>query len=230
MEVYGYKQLRRIRSSRGGALPLALFMTMILGLVGGITYKVSQLNVRKIKLSQSTQDTFQIAEGTSHQLLSQMAASPELWREMSPLEASPLNYTEYSPSALAATNGIPSCSGKACHRNYYPTGGGLIKNFGPITSDGAEVDSNYSIMDQFDENYPPEADAQLNNLKGWVQVERLDEVNIDASSLGGGLENNRNGGSRTGLVRFRVTSIATRSVRNKIGRSTLVMVVQVPST
>lgn len=219
-----------LKRQRGNALPLALFMVMLLGLVGGITVKVSQLNVRKMKISESSEDTFQIAEGTSHRLLSQMAASPELWREMNPLSTSPYGYTEYSPESYASSNGIPTCVGKGCLRNYYPIGGGLIKNYGPLTSDGSTVDSNYSIADQFDELNPPEPDIILNSLEGWSQVERLDEISIDASSLGGGLENNKGGGSRTGMVRFRVTSIATREVRNKIGRSTLVTVVQVPST
>ena len=222
--------LTRARLQRGGALPLALFMTLTLALIGGITLKVSQFNVRKIKVSEATQDTFQIAEGASHSLLSQMAASPELWRELNPLGTLPLHYTEYSPSDFTATNGIPTCSGIACHRNYYPTGGGIVKNFGPLSGDGGSADPLYTIAEQFDENDPPTADAVLNGLSGWVQVERLDEVNISSGSLGGGLENNRSGGSRTGVVRFRVTSIATREVRSKIGRSTLVTVVQVPTT
>ncbi len=221
---------QRIDSQRGNALPLALFMVMLLALVGGITVKVSQLNVRKIKISESSEDTFQIAEGSAHKLLSQMAASPELWREMNPLATNPYGYTEYSPASYASSNGIPTCIGKGCLRNYFPIGGGLIKNFGPLTSDGSLVDSAYSIADQFDEQDPPEADVVLNGLSGWSQVERLDEVSVDSSSLGGGLENNKGGGSRTGMVRFRVSAIATRELRDRIGRSTLVMVVQVPST
>jgi hypothetical protein len=217
-------------SQHGGALPLSLFMTLTLALIGGITMKVSQFNLRKINIAEATQDTFQIAEGTAHTLLSQMASSPELWRELNPLEVLPLNYTEYSPSSFSATNGIPTCSGQSCHRNYYPTGGGLVKNFGPLSGSGSQVDALYEIADQFDQNNPPIADTVLNSLSGWVQVERLDEINISSSSLGGGLENNRSGGSRTGVVRFRLSAIATRELRDKTGRSTLVMVVQLPAT
>jgi hypothetical protein len=214
----------------GGALPLALFLTLVLAMSGAITTKIAQLGLRKIPIAEATTDTFQVAEGAAHQLLSQMSGNPELWRELNPIQDLPAGYTQYSPAALSASNGIPSCSSRGCHRNYFPVGGGLVKNFGPLTAEGGEVDTAYAIADQLDPENPPDPDAILNGRDGWVQVERLEEISISAGSLGGGLENNRSGGSRTGVVRFRLSAVADREVRGRRGRSTLVMVVEMPTT
>lgn len=222
-------QLKLIREE-GVALPAALFLVLTMAMVSALTARVSQMNLRQIVQSEAAQDTFQTSEGGGHDIFRQMAASPELWRELDPLEDQPSGYVEYNPANFTSTNGIPVCSGIGCHRNRYPIGGGLVKNFGPLSGDGALVETAYSVIDQLDPDDPPQADTVLNGNDVWVQVERLEEIAADVGSLGGGLENNKSSGSRAGLVRFRVTATSFRDVRSETGRSTVVFVVELAGT
>ena len=219
-----------IHTERGVAIPTALLLVLFISAISALFSTLATGNLRQINISNAVQDTFNSAEGGSHEVMREMAISPELWRELNVLASLPNSYTEYSPQNFLSTNGIPSCSGIACHRQMYPTGGGLIKNFGPLGGDGDTVDTTALIVEQLDPDSPPTQDLTLNNQSVWMQVERLDEKNPDAGSLGGSLDNNNSGGTSAGVTRFRITATTYRTVRGERGLATLVYVVELPST
>lgn len=218
----------RLSGQRGSALPLALLVVMILGVLGGVYSRISVQNLRTQKLNEATVDAVEIAEGVAHDLVRQMVILPHLWREKVPLATVPLNYVEYSPLSFSATNGIPTCSGVGCHRNRYPTGGGLLKNAGPVGGYGDTVDATLPVTSQVDPSDLPPADLTLNGLSAWSQVERLDELMPGASSIGGDLANNPGGGTNANAIRFRITGTTRRAIRAQTAQPEVVVVVEVP--
>lgn len=214
----------------GIALPAALLLVMFIASVGGLLSFISISEMQQVKQVDMIERNFNASEGATHDVFSQMATASEMWREMSPLADLPSGYTEFSPVSYASTNGIPPCSGVGCHRQMFPTGGGLIKNFGPFGAEGSEVDTSWSIVDQLDWADTPTNDVSLNSQDAWAQVERLDEVSVSSESVGGSLENNNTGGSGSSSIRFRVTGVSLNSLRGRRGVSTLIYVVELPST
>lgn len=218
------------RQDKGMALPAALMLVLFMIGTGAIFSSISISGLKQIKRFEATQQNFHASEGAVHDVLSQMATNPESWREANPLADLPNGYTEYTPTTYTSSNGIPPCSGAACHREMFPTGGGVIKNAGPMAADGGDVISGRSITEQVDTQNLPIADVTLNSQPAWSQVERLDEVTISQGSVGGSLETGNNGSSGANAVRFRVTGTSMNSLKGREATSTVVYVVEVPGT
>lgn len=217
------------RCQRGMALPLALLAVLLFASAGTLLTRTTVESWQTVKMTEATADTFEIAEGVLHDLLRQMSSQPHLWRDKTALATLPSGYTQYSPSINVASNGIPSCSGIACHRCLYPTGGGLLKNFGPIGGDGDQVNNAVSIVQQLNTAALPAADVTLNGRQAWGQVERLDETTVGASSIGADLTNNPGAGNSSAAIRFRLTGTTLRAVQGQNGRATLVIVAELPA-
>lgn len=219
-----------LQSSNGMALPAVLIMLV---LIAGVTAILSQISIhqeRRISLIQATDDTYLAAEGAVNKQIADMSVLGSLWTQKPNLSSSPSGYTEYSPATYSGTNGIPSCSGIACHRSMYPTGGGLIKNLGPVNGDGDQVDGGYSITEQLDPSDQPDTDLTLGDIKAWTQVERLDETMPSAATVGASLTNAVAEGGNARMVRYRITGQSTKSVRGRRGYATVVAVLEMPSS
>ncbi len=214
----------------GMSLPIALFLILAISAASSILSNAATQNLKEVKITESTNDSFYIAEGALQDFIGQLGAYSQLWREKVVLAALPLGQVQYSPITYASTNGIPSCSGIACHRKMYPVGGGVLKNFGPLGGAGDIVDTTKSITNQLDQSSLPTADITLNNRNAWFQVERLDETSPGKNSIGASLTNNDIHGSSSSAIRYRVTSIALRTLKNKTGLSTLITVLELPPT
>mgnify|MGYP005743188175 FL=1 len=157
------------------ALPAALFLLLVLSAAGVVISTAANNSLQEIVVDNTRQETFLVSEGAANQIFGDMSSAPETWRSMTPLSDLPADYTEYSPQSYSSSNGIPTCSGVACHRDLFPTGGGLLKNFGPTGGDGEVVDTSFPITEQLNPDDLPEADVTLNSMQSWTQVERLDE-------------------------------------------------------
>jgi len=213
----------------GFALPAVLFLMVIMLGVSVILSLGAQEGARRVSSEQGIQNTYLVAEGSLHRQIADMSIYSNLWDQQAPISTKPNSYTQYSPSAFSATNGVPACTtGAACHRNYYPLGGGLLKNFGPLDGAGGAVDAGYSIGDQLDIADPPTFDVSLAGLSGWTQVERLDETRPDAGAVGGSLSSSVAEGGNAKKIRFRLTGSALRKVRNRTGAATLIAVIEMP--
>ncbi len=210
-------------------LPLALFLLLLLSSISAIYSSTSVNSISQVKIAEVAQENALIAEGAIHDMLSQISVRANLWREKVNLTASPSAYTEFSPLSYSATNGIPSCAGIACQRSLYPTGGGLIKNFGPIGAEGDVVNNSLPITAQLNTGTLPTADITLNNRSAWVQVERLDQAPPGASSIGADLNTTVGGGAYAGAVRYRITAKSLRRFKGRLGESTLVSIVELPA-
>lgn len=218
-----------MRNQRGFALPAALFMILAITAVTAALSNMSQENFKMTTVQESAILTNMVAEGAINKMISDMGLYASLWDQQAPLSVKPAGYTEYEPTAHAGTNGIPPCTGGAsCHRSMYPAGGGLIKNFGPLMTDGKLVDDAYAVTDQLDIENPPAFDVKLGGLDGWVQVERLDEQGPDASTVGGNLSSSIAEGGNAKKIRFRVNGVAAKSLNQRTGTSTLVTIVLLP--
>ncbi len=213
----------------GMALPSALFLVMVISVSGAMFSKASIQNLKIVTLQEGTSDTFQVAEGAIHDIVRLMSVRPHLWREQVPVAGTPNGYTEYSPLAYVATNNIPSCLGPKCLLDLYPTGGGLIKNFGPSGGDGDAVDTSRHVYDQLNTSSPPTRDVTLNGQSGWSQVERMDEKLPDGSSMGADLSNNPLGGGSASNIRFRITGKTLRTIHGRQGESTVVVIAEIPA-
>lgn len=222
-------KVKNINYSEGGSVIItAILLIMVIAGVTAIIGRTVQENMRTISINRSAASTFYAAEGAMNNLFGEMGAYGPLWDQLAPLSTSPSGYTEYSPASYSASNGIPPCSGIACHRNYYPVGGGLLKNFGPLESDGSEVDTSFPITEQLDYDDPPSPDVTLGNLSGWVQVERLDEAGPSIDTVGGNLSSSLAEGGNAKSVRYRVTGTSKKSNRGRTGVSVVVAVVELP--
>lgn len=215
---------------RGMAIPAALIMMMLIAGTTAILAKLSIHQFSGISTDQSRDETYYAAEGAVNLYIGNMSALGNLWEQAVPLADTPDNYTEYSPAAYVTDNGIPSCSGIACHRHLYPTGGGLLKNLGPLGNDGDIVDVNYPITEQLNPDSPPLADISLGGINAWAQVERLDEVRVTEEMVGANLNNNLVDGGNANNVRFRITGVAYKKLKGRIGYSTVVSVVELPAS
>ena len=215
---------------KGLALPVALLLLLFITASAALLSDVSMGTFKQTKIQEAIQDTFQNAEGAVHEVMRQMSVYPELWRARTILPTVPASYTSYSPLTFSSSNGIPTCSGAGCHRNLYPVGGGLIKNFGAEGAGASDVDAAYPVTDQLDPDDPPTQDIQLNGQSAWVQVERLDETLVSSESLGGSLDSNPLSGTGASEVRFRLTGVNFRTVRDRRGLSTVVYIVALPSS
>ena len=214
------------KSECGVALPAALLMIMMVVSMTVLLTKMSIHNLNEISISQSTDITYLAAEGAVNKQISEMSVLGTQWEEKPAITSLPSGYTEYSPATYASSNGIPTCSGVACHRSMYPTGGGLLKNIGPVNGAGDSVDTRYSITDQLDTTHLATADLTLTSISAWTQVERLDEATPSASTVGGSLGNSIAEGGNSKVVRYRVTGTALKKLKGKDGRTTVVAVVE----
>ena len=216
-------------NSRGFALPAILFMIVILIGVTTILAVLSSQGFKRVSSEQGILNTNFVSEGVIHYQLSQMSLYGNLWDQQPTISTKPSGYTQFTPVTYTSTNGVPNCStGVACQRNYYPLGGGLVKNFGPLNGSGASVDSSYSIANQLNYSSLPSSDVSLASLNGWVQVERLDESTPSASSVGGNLSSSLAEGGNAKKVRYRLSGTAVRKVAGRTGLATVVSVVEVP--
>lgn len=228
MDLGRYSRL--FRSDQDGlALPTALMLVMVISIGGSIFASTTVQNLRTVTIDEATQDTFQVAEGALHNIIRQISANPQLWREKVALATAPSGYTEFTPLTYSATNGIPPCSGALCLRQMFPTGGGLIKNYGPIGGDGDNVDDTATIVDQLNDASLPDPDVTLNSQSAWAQVEHMDESLPGSTSIGGDLINNPVGGTVATNIRFRITGTTLRTVRERQGRSTVMAMIEVPA-
>lgn len=219
-----------IHSESGIAMPIALIIMLVMTVVSAVFYQMAQEELKIMTSNQATNNMFLVAEGAVNEAIRQFSTSAHLWRAKPNLSTLPASYQLYSPTTYAGTNGIPTCSGSGCQRNYYPTGGGFLKNVGPIGGDGDNTDNAYSITEQLVISEPQTADVTLNDQSGWYQVERLDEVQIGAQNLGGNLDNNPVAGEGVTSVRYRLTGYSLKDIKGSSGRSVIVSVVEVPST
>lgn len=223
---------KRFKSSveHGIAIPAALIMMVLIAAVSAMLARLSTHNLAEIKLDEAAGDTYLAAEGAVNKQISEISVLGGLWEQRVNLASQPASYTEYSPLTYYATNGIPTCTGVACHRSMYPVGGGLIKNYGPVNGDGDQVDSSYLITDQLDPEDPPTEDVELSGVQGWTQVERLEETTPSASAVGGSLSNAIAEGGNAKSVRFRITGTSVKSIKGRNGTATVVAVVELPPT
>jgi hypothetical protein len=212
------------------AIPVALFMLLAIAGVTAILASVSHQNLREMSVSQDTHETYIVAEGALNRMMSELASFGPLWDKQGSLQNKPLNYIEFAPSAFTSTNGIPNCSGVACHRNYYPVGGGLIKNFGPLVSDGLLVNAAVVVSEQLDFEAPPTPDIILAGMDAWSQVERLDETYPTVENLGGNLSSSLAEGGNAKNIRFRLTGVAQKVLRDELGSSTVIAIVELHSS
>lgn len=215
-------------SEDGIALPMALFLVLIISAMSAILSNTARQNFEIVKSAEVASETFYAAEGAVSDLIRQMSVQAQLWNDQVSLATVPSGYTEYYPGTYASTNGIPTCSGIACQRDLFPTGGGLIKNLGPLNSDGSNVDSSYSIKEQLDPDNLPTADLTLAGRSAWVQVERLDQSTPNASAVGGSLSNNLSEGGNATNIRYRITGVSLGSIKGRSGQATLVAVIEMP--
>ena len=215
---------------KGLALPTAMLLLLVITASTALLTNTAIRNFRILKTEQATTDSFQESEGAVHQVIGDMASHSHLWRGRDPLNTVPLNYTEYSQLTYGASNGIPTCTGQNCIRSLYPVGGGLEKNFGPITSSGVNVDSTKEIYNQLNSASLPAADVTLNGQSGYSQVEKLDESIPVGSNFGTDMSNNPSGGTGSKNIRFRITGKTLRPYGTRTGVSTVVVVVELPTT
>ena len=212
----------------GFAIPATLFVVLLLAFVVSALFRMSRHNMTRIESDRAQDVTYLAAEGAAHKQIADMAVLGPLWSQRTNLAVLPDNYEEYSPSTYASRNGIPTCTGVACHRHMYPVGEGLIKNFGPLDGDGATANSDFVITEQLDPDLPPEPDLTVGGVDGWTQVERLDELMPGAASVGGNLSNAIAEGGNAKAIRYRITGLSLKSLRGKRGYSTVIAVIEMP--
>ena len=218
----------RLHKSSGFALPAAFVMILLITSAIAILSNLSTHHLTQVSSANSRDNTYLAAEGAMHKQIAEMAVLSTLWSQRVNLTASPASYTEYSPITYYASNGIPPCSGTACHRDMFPIGGGIIKNVGPINGAGDGVDTAYSITQQLDPEAPPVADTTLSGVEAWTQVERLDETSPNASTVGGSLSNSVAEGGNARAMRYRITAYSFKSLRGRRGYATVTTVVEAP--
>lgn len=217
------------RQEHGFALPAALMMMVVVLGVTTILTTLSSEGLKRTGAQEGIAQSYLAAEGALHKTIADMSGYGNLWDQQGTLAESPTGYTEYSPNTYASNNGVPLCDSSAgCHRNFFPAGGGLIKNFGPLGDDGSAVETTYAITEQLDPMAPPAADVTVGDHPAWVQVERLDETLPSAAAVGGNLSSSLAEGGNAKEVRFRITGTALREVRGRIGSATVVSVVKMP--
>ncbi len=214
----------------GMVLPAVMMTLVLISSVMVMLSNRSAHGVALLKIDQAASDTYLAAEGAVNKQIADMSVFGTLWEEKASLATVPSAYTQYTPLIYYSTNGIPPCVGIACHRHLYPLGGGLLKNLGPVNGDGDFVDAAYPITEQLDPLDLPETDLTLGPIKAWTQVERLDETTPGSSSVGGSLTNSIAEGGNAKTVRYRVTGIATKTVKARRGYATVVSVVEMPLT
>lgn len=214
----------------GISLPVTLFLVLAIMAASSIFAAVGVQNIREMKLAQATSDSFYVAEGALQDFIGQLGVYSQLWREKANLPDPPQNYARFNPLTYASNNGIPSCQGQACQRQIYPVGGGLLKNFGPLTGDGSSVNIEVPITAQLNKLSPQTPDIVLNNRGAWYQVERLDESSLSENSIGASLINYEAHNGGYSAVRFRVTAVSNRRLKGKLGLSTVVAVLELPPT
>lgn len=222
--------MRQARDSRQAAfaLPAALVMILLITSAVAILSNLSTHHLAQVSSGNSRDNTYLAAEGAVHKQIAEMSVLSTLWSQRVNLTASPVGYSEYSPIAYISSNGIPPCSGTACHRDMFPTGGGIIKNVGPVNGAGDGVDVAYSITEQLDPEAPPAADSTLSDVGAWTQIERLDETSPNAATVGGSLSNSVAEGGNARAVRYRITGYSFKSLRGRRGYATVTTVVEAP--
>lgn len=214
----------------GIALPIALFMLLIISAVTALLSNQAIQNLNQVQLSQVTNESYYAAEGVLDKTISDMASNALLWKDKVPLATAPSSYSSYAPASYSSTNGIPSCTYLHCLRDLYPISGGLIKNLGPIGGSGDTVDSGFSITEQYNPSSPQTVDLTLGGISAWTQVERLDQTTPSATSVGGSLSNTLAEGGNANNVRFRVTGLSTELHKESRSYATVVAIVEMPAT
>lgn len=217
-------------SSSGFALLSALILVLLISFMVAMLSHLSRHNMSVMESNSAKEGTYLAAEGAVNKQIAEISVLSTLWSQKTNLPSLPNAYTEFSPSSYLATNGIPECSGLACHRSLYPTGGGLIKNFGPINGAGDTVNTSYRITDQLDPDSTPTPDVTLGSVNAWTQVERLDQLAPGASTVGGSLSNAVAEGGNALTVRYRITGLALRDMKDRRGYSTVIAVVEMPTS
>lgn len=218
-----------IKSQSGIALPIALFMIVAITAITTALAGISHETFKQTTVQESSTLTNLVAEGAVNKMISEMSLYSALWDQQASLSTAPFGYTEFNPTTYVSSNGIPPCTtGASCQRNFYPLGGGLIKNFGPLSGDGATVDNTYYVTDQLEVDDPATADITLGSLNGWVQVERLDEEGPSANTVGGNLSSALAEGGNAKRIRFRLNGTSLKTLREKTGSSTIVTIVLLP--
>lgn len=226
MRMQGMK-LQKRRAERGFTLPLVLFMILVLSCITALIATMARENLVQVKTEEDSTTIYYASEGMLNKIAGDIMVYGPLWDQLIPISSKPSGYTEYSPSSYTSTNGIPPCAGVSCHRNYYPTGGGLVKNVGPLYAEGSTVSTAFTISDQLSYTSPPPADETMGNLKSWVQVERLDETTPSSETVGGNLSSSLAEGGNAKKVRFRITTYTFKKLRGRYGISSVVSVVEV---
>lgn len=229
MVRYPHHHTQRTSGEEGFALPAALLMMVI---VLGVTTILGTLSTEGLRRTESQVRVVQgyfAAEGAINQAIAEMSSFGNLWDQQASLGTIPSGYSEYAPNAFASNNGVPTCAtGPACHRNFVPTGGGLLKNYGPLDGDGRAVNSTLPITQQLNQNDAPEPDVVIDDIPAWVQIERLDETLPSASVVGGNLSSSLAEAGNAKEVFFRLTGTALVEARGRISRATVVSVVRMP--
>jgi hypothetical protein len=216
-------------SDGGFALPAALLMMVAVFGVMTVLGTISSEGLRRTAAQDGIVQTYLAAEGALNRMVADMSTYASLWDQQAALSSNPQGYTEYSPNSYGSTNGVPTCTGAAgCHRNFFPIGGGLIKNVGPLNESGSDVNTSLPIAEQIDQSDPPPADLMVADMPAWIQVERLDETLPSASAVGGNLSSSLAEGGNAKEVYFRLTGTARREVRGRVGSATVVSVVRMP--
>lgn len=221
-------KINKYKSERGMALPLSLFLALTVLLLSGIYSSLIKNSSDIVKSQEHSKALFYLAEGAVHNFLGELSVNAHLWLEQPSIADLPQGYTSFNPYDFQANNGIPSCSGVGCLRNLFPEGGGLVKNFGPILTDGASVASGRKVTKQLNTASLPDPDVNLNSQEAWTQLERLDETELGKSSIGTDISNNPSNSSGSNPVRFRLTGKALKDLKTQSGQSTVVVIVEVP--
>lgn len=219
------------KQERGLALPAALLLLLVIATMTAVLSRTATEQLSAAKSQQVSLDMFLVAESALQNQMRQMLIFPEGWKVVATLSTKPSSYTQFQPAVYASQNGIPSCSGDGCLRGYYPVGGGLLKNLGPIEGSGLTVNASNTIMTQFDGESPPEVeDVTVDGTPGWVQVERMDRVVTPVDATGANLSTQGNVLGNNESVRFRLTGYSTKQLKARRGDTVLVAVIEMPAT
>ena len=249
--VVPVRDTNKENSKRGFALPLALIMTAIVGILLAILSSLSQSAMDQTSRNKAKEITFRGSEVAIQQVLTDMSRNGleykyrRTLKSMKNLE----NYTPFSPydNTGPERNGLPliASSEPGIERNYYPFGGGILKNYGPDGSGHSLFVKKKPITEQLLQSDLPDSEL-LNpknvgskNLQAWTQIERLDEAPPGPSAIGSDLDMSNLG--KNSAVRFRITSrgqlkhravtgknIEVRDENGDIGSTTIVTLVEVP--
>ncbi|MCC6954554.1 MAG: hypothetical protein IT290_10590 [Deltaproteobacteria bacterium] len=214
----------------GLALPASMLLLLVIATSTAILSRGAAIQLSTAKTQEITDSMFYVVEGALHDQFRQMMVMPEGWKALATIADRPSVYSSYQPGAYASTNGIPSCTGIGCLRSLYPAGGGLLKNLGPLWTEGQNVDTSSAIDGQFDPHTPPdEYDVNLSSTPAYTQVERLERVLSPADAVGANLSTQGLVLGNSESVRFRVTGYTAKTLKSRMGQTVIVTVIEMPA-